>query len=231
MSVLVATLLALGLTVLGYVLGLAAARATNQHPLANPVLIGAVVVAGVLWAASVPYARYADGAGLLRWLLGPAITAMALPIWRLRHSLRAQAVPILRGLVIGTLAGAALGYAGGRLLGLSEPSVMALATKSVTSPFAIAVMDRLGGPADLAAVVVIVTGIIGAILLPPLFNLAGIRNPVARGLGYGIAAHIVGTQRATAEDATAGALAGLAMALAGVLTAVALPLAWPWLFR
>ncbi len=206
------------------------ARAGNP-PWASPVLIAALLVAGGLALAGVPIARYSAAALPLRWLLGPALVALALVIDANRAALRAQALPVLvavgGGMMVGV--GSAIGLA--RLLGLDGQLRDAVAVKTLSTPFAVAIMTATGGPVALAAAIAVLTGVIGALLVPPMFDALRITGVAARALGLGTAAHIVGTDWLTRRDPRAGGLSALAMALAGTLAALLLPPAWAWLAR
>jgi putative effector of murein hydrolase len=103
--------------------------------------------------------------------------------------------------------------------------LMTLAPKSVTSPIAMLVAEQIGGVAALAAVFVLITGVIGGIFGPGLLTLAGVQSPEARGMALGLTAHAVGTSAALQEGEECGAFAALAMSLMGVATALFLPLA------
>ena len=103
--------------------------------------------------------------------------------------------------------------------------LMTMAPKSVTSPIAMLVADQIGGIAALAAVFVMITGVIGAIAGPSILRLCRVHHPAAQGMALGITAHAVGTARALQESDECGAFAALAMSLMGVITAVLLPLA------
>jgi putative effector of murein hydrolase len=201
------------------------ARQTGGHPLANPVLLAALTVGVLLWTAGIRPKRYTDAAAPLVWMLGPAIVALASVVYRSRSLLRARAVALLAAVVAGSLTGTLSAVALARLFGLDPALTKALAAKSVTSPFAIELMHRLGGSAELAAGLVIMTGIIGAILLPPVLR----RLDLPEGAAMGQAAHIVGTDALARRDAGLAAEAALVMVLAGVVTSVLLPLLWPLL--
>jgi putative effector of murein hydrolase len=217
---------ALMATALAYQAARLVARRLHYHPLANIVALAALLLGGALYATATPVQSYLLNVQPLRWMLGPAIVAMALPLWRHRTQIARQSLRLLLVMGAASLTGiwSAVGLAW--LLGLPTPLRQALSTKSVTSPYAIALMDQLGGPAALAAGLVIITGIIGAMLLPPLFNLLGLHDPAQRGAGLGAAAHIVGTQRAMLEEKDSGAVAALTMALMGLATVLLLPLMW-----
>jgi putative effector of murein hydrolase len=219
-------LLAISATVIAYLLARKLAQLLQYHPLANVVALAALLIGLGLAATATPVATYMLGARPLRWILELAIVAMALPLWQHRHAMRRQGARL--ALVIGTAALTGIGSGAGlaALFGLPAPLRQALSTKSVTSPYAIALMEQLGGPPALAAGLVILTGIIGAILLPPLYTWLGITDPARRGIGLGAAAHVIGTARAFAEHKTTGALAALSMALMGLTTVMLLPLLW-----
>jgi putative effector of murein hydrolase len=117
-----------------------------------------------------------------------------------------------------------------RALGLPALMQQALGVKSVSSGFAIAIMNRLGGPPSLAAGLVIITGMIGAMLLPPMLKRARLGRDGPMGAGLGMAAHIIGSDALARTRPGAARIAALAMAMAGLVTAILLPLAWKWLF-
>ena len=71
----------------------------------------------------------------------------------------------------------------------------------------------------------IVTGIVGAMVVPGLFRWVRIDDPRARGLAMGVAAHGLGTARAVALGATELLFAVLGMSLSAVVTPVFIPLA------
>ena len=113
----------------------------------------------------------------------------------------------------------------GQWFGAEHMMLMTLAPKSVTSPIAMLVAEQIGGVAALAAVFVLITGVIGAIAGPGLLRLLRVHSPEARGMALGMTAHAVGTSVALQEGEECGAFAALAMSLMGVATAVFLPLA------
>lgn len=218
--------LAIAATVIAYLLARQLAQRLHYHPLANVVAMAALLLGLALAATATPVSVYMSSVAPLRWMLGPAIVSMALPLWRHRHDIRRQGARLALVIGVAALTGIGTGAGLAALLGLSAPLRQALSVKSVTSPYAIALMEQLGGPPMLAAGMVIVTGIIGAMLLPPLFTWLGITDPAQRGVGLGAAAHIVGTAQAFAEHKSSGALAALTMALMGLATVLLLPLLW-----
>jgi putative effector of murein hydrolase len=223
--------IATALTLISFAISRWLAARAGHHPLVNPILLAAVLVIGGLFLIQMNYPTYREGAEPLRWFMGPAIVALALPIWRERERLRTRPMAIALGIIFGATVGAALGIAAGTLFGLPIKIVLALAPKTTTSPFAIKIMEQLGGSSTLAAIFVILSGAVCAMLLPSLLTLVGVRDPAARGLALGSAGHIVGTQRATTESPISGSLAALAMALTGIATAVIVPILWYFVSR
>ncbi|MBU0948915.1 MAG: LrgB family protein, partial [Gammaproteobacteria bacterium] len=149
---------------------------------------------------------------------------LAVPLYR--HIRRIQQLfwPILITLVSGGVLGVALTLAIAGALGADLSVLMSLSPKAATMPIAMLVAEQLGGLASLAAVFVMLTGVIATALGPLLLGWAGVDHPAARGLSYGINAHAIGTARALEEGDECGAFAALGMSLLGILIALFLPL-------
>lgn len=216
-------------TVLAYWVGQRLSALARYHPLVNPILIGALLVIAGLALLAVPVSGYMKSVEPLRWLLAPATVAFGLPIYRQRALILSAGKALIGAILVGSLAGVVSAVALARLFGLAPETVKALSTKSVTSPFAIAVMERMGGPAELAAGLVIVTGLVGAILLPVCLRRELKRDPESYALALGMAAHIVGNQHVARVAPERLSVASLALTVAGLATTLMLPLLWPWI--
>jgi predicted murein hydrolase (TIGR00659 family) len=197
---------------------------SGHHPLANPVLVSILVVAIVLTLTATPYAAYFEGAQFVHFLLGPATVALAVPLYRARARIRLSLLPITVALLAGSLTAILSAVGVGLALGLPHEALVALAPKSATAPVAMGIAEALGGDPALTAVLVILTGILGAIIVTPLMNRLGIRDYAARGFAVGLASHGIGTARAFSVDNLAGTFAGIAMAMNAVATALLAPL-------
>ena len=127
---------------------------------------------------------------------------------------------ILLGAFVGSMVSIGSVLLFSHLFGLSESTTLSLVPKSVTTPIAVAVAEMLGGVTSITAIAVVITGIIGAIILPTFLKCIGVRNPVQMGLSIGTASHAVGTSRAIELGETEGAISGLAIGVAGLLTAL-----------
>jgi len=222
-------LLGLTLTLLAYLGASVVHQRCGGHPLANPVLLAVAALVGLLWLTDTPWHTYFDGAQFVHFLLGPATVALAIPLHAQLPRLRRMALPLLLALLIGSLTAALSAVAIGALLGASRATLLSLAPKSVTTPIAMGIAERIGGLPSLTAVLVILTGVLGAILARYIYCALHIEDDAQRGFALGIAAHGIGTARAFQESEQMGAFAALAMGLNGLLTAVLLPLLLPLL--
>lgn len=208
----------LGMTLFAYVISLRLAALLGQSPLANNVLISAVLIIPTLLLTGTSYQTYFDAAQFVHFLLGPATVALAIPLYRNYAAIRRSLLPICVALVVGALTATGSALAIAALFGAPAEVLASLAPKSVTAPIAMELAHGLGGIPSLAAVLVIVTGITGAVIVTPLMNALGVTNYAARGFAVGIASHGIGTARAFQVSEVAGAFAGIAMALNGVFT-------------
>ncbi|WAJ38398.1 LrgB family protein [Pseudomonas sp. GOM7] len=217
-------LFGIGITLGAYQLAMAAYERTRWVFL-QPVLVSMLTVIGILLLSGLSFAEYKNSVAALTLLLGPATVALAVPLYLNLRRIRQLFWPIILTLALaGTLA-TVLGVGLAWLFGAERIMLMSMAPKSVTSPIAMLVADQIGGIAALAAVFVMITGVIGAIVGPSILRLCQVRHPAAQGMALGITAHAVGTARALQEGDECGAFAALAMSLMGVITAVLLPLA------
>ena len=162
-------------------------------------------------------------------LLGPATVAIAVPLVRHRALVRANIVPMAAALVAGAVTAVVSVVTLAAALGVPRDILVSLAPKSVTAGIAMAISETMGGKPALTAVLVIATGVMGAVIVTPLMNALKITDYAARGFAVGLASHGIGTARAFAVDEIAGTFAGIAMGLNGVATALVVPLLFRWL--
>ena len=213
----------LTLTLAGYAVADALAVRAGRHPLVNPVLIAAALIGAVLMATGTPYAVYFDGAQFVHFLLGPATVALAVPLYQHRAEVRRAFLPMAAALIAGSLVTMASAVGLLAAFGVPRAVIASMAPKSVTAAIAMAVSGSLGGDAALTSVLVILTGIFGAIVALPLLARVRITDDRARGFATGLAAHGIGTARAFQSSALAGTFAAIAMALNAIVTALAAP--------
>ncbi|WP_339081325.1 LrgB family protein [Pseudomonas sp. TMP9] len=217
-------LFGVGITLGAYQLAMAAYEKTRWVFL-QPVLVSMLTVIGILLACGLTFAQYQGSVAALTLFLGPTTVALAVPLFVNLRRIRQLFWPTFITLVVAGVVATALGVALAWAFGAERIMLMSMAPKSVTSPIAMLVASQIGGTAALAAVFVMITGILGAIIGPSLLKRAGVQHPAALGMALGLTAHAVGTARALQESEECGAFAALAMSLMGVFTAVLLPLA------
>ncbi len=216
-------LLWLTVTILAYCLCDRLSAALGRAPLANPVLLSMCLVGLLVRGTGTPYGTYFDGAQFIHFLLGPATVALAIPLYQNRQLVMRSILPMACALAAGSVTAIVSAVVIARALGAAPTIVASIAPKSVTAAVAMGISSRLGGDAALTAVLVILTGILGAIIVTPLMNGLRITDKRARGFAAGLAAHGIGTARAFQVDPLAGTFAGIAMGLNALLTAVILP--------
>jgi predicted murein hydrolase (TIGR00659 family) len=224
-------LLWLTVTLVVYATADAVSLATHRHPLANPVLHSIWIVGLFLLVTGTSYSTYFAGAQFVHFLLGPATVALAVPLYENRKVVVAAILPMLIALVVGSIVAIVSVVVLAQLAALPRAVILSLAPKSVTAGVAMGIAESLGADPSLAAVAVILTGIIGAIIVTPLMNRAGITDFRARGFAAGLAAHGIGTARAFQVDAVAGVFSGIAMGLNALVTSLLVPLAIMLLLR
>jgi len=196
----------------------------KPHPLLNVVVLSAFLVGCLLWAADIPYRDYAPARDLMTFLLGPATVGLAVPLYRRRTLLKLYALPIVASVAAGAMSAMLLAGGIARWGGLPREVVMSILPKGVSIPFAVEIAGLYDGIPPLAAAFVVATGTLGALVGASFLSRAGVRDPVARGLALGTVSHAQGTAAALQEGEAQGSMAGLAMILAGVFTAVFAPL-------
>ncbi|MBY6111954.1 LrgB family protein [Halomonas sp. DP1Y21-3] len=218
-------LLSLLVTLLAFALAVRINKWLGGTPLLHAVTLSIALIISFLLVTGIDYATYFEGAQFIHFLLGPATVALAIPLYDHRERVRQLLLPLLVacGAGIVTAVASTLGIA--LLFGAAPETVLSLAPRSVTSPIAMGVAEKIGGIPSLAAGLVLITGSIGCALGPFIFRLLGIKDPVIQGFTMGLSAHGFGTAQAFAKlGAMAGAFSGLAMGLTGLITAFLLPL-------
>lgn len=217
------TIFSIIITVFGYILS---RKIFNKYKIGvlNPVFLTTSIVIACLLLLGLDFEDYKPAKEIMTFLLGPATVALALPLYNNRKALLSGLIPVLIGVSIGSLTNMLIVFFIGKIALLDKKILLSLLPKSITAPIAIEVSKIIGGDPALAAAFVVATGMIGAIIGPALLTLANITNPVARGLAIGTTAHGQGTAVALQEGETQGAMSGVAMAIAAVLTAILAPL-------
>jgi putative effector of murein hydrolase len=216
-------------TLLTYVGVQALHERAGRAPWANPVLWSVLVIGTVLLVTRTPYPTYFAGAQFVHVLLGPAVVALAWPLWLRRTEVRRRGVALTLAALLGGLAAGASAVALGWAFDMPLDVLRSLAPKSVTAPVAMGIAERIGGVPALAAVFAVLTGMVGALSAKTLFNLLGVYDWSVRSFALGTAAHGIGAARALQVHADAGAYAGIALGMQVLLASLLMPLIVRWL--
>ncbi|MDY0404400.1 LrgB family protein [Virgibacillus sp. 179-BFC.A HS] len=215
-------------TVIAYLIAVSIHRRFGK-PFTVPVLIATIIMVAGLLIFHIPYDTYMEGGKWIDRLLGPAVVALAYPLYQHRNLLKELMVPIL----VGTSVGAAIGLASGILLakwaGFDTVIIHSLAPKSVTTPVAMVLADSQGGIKPLAAVFVMIAGIGGAIFSTWINKIFHVHHYIGWGVGAGTASHAIGTARAMEVSGKAGSASTVAMSYSTVFVSIIFPL-FIWLF-
>ena len=217
------SLFPLVLTLGSYQIGLWCQRKTKSA-LCNPLLVAALLSIGALLLMGMDPQDYAAGTAGISWLLTPATVCLAVPLYEQLKVLKGHLPAILSGILAGTLTSLLCVFVMCRLFGLENAITLSLLPKSVTTAIGLALTENAGGLSALTAAAIIITGILGNLTGSFLCKWLKITNPIAQGVGFGTASHVIGTSRATEVDPLAGAVSSLSLAVAGILTAILFPI-------
>ena len=196
----------------------------------SPLLVTWAACFALALALHTSYPNYIRGTQWLVTLLGPATMAFAMPIYEQRLLIRRHWPVLLTGVLAGSSLGFGSSWLFARMLNLPAGVCISLIPRSVTTPFALAFAQKVGGTPELTATCVVVTGLVGASLGMWILEWLPLRTAFARGALFGMGAHTVGTVKAREVGELEGSVAGLTMVLAGLFSVLAAPV-FAWLLR
>ena len=186
----------------------------------NPLLISIAIIIGFLLIFDVDYEKYNEGAKYLSYFLTPATVCLAIPLYEKFSLLLKNAKAILIGVLSGALTSLLMVFVLGLLFNLSHESYVTLLPKSITSAIAIAVVEELGGYPPIIVTIVLITGVLGNMVAVSICKLFRITEPIAKGIAIGTSSHAMGTTKAMEIGEVEGAMSGLAIVVAGILTVI-----------
>lgn len=211
------------ITLMAYEAGLYLQRRTG-FALLNPLLISTVLIILFLVISGIDYESYNTGGKIVSFFITPATVALAVPLYRNFKLLRANLWPIFLGITAGVLVNFISLYLLVEYTDLGKEMFYTLVPKSVTTPIGIELSQQIGGIPQITIAAIIISGLTGVILGPVIFRLFRISDKVARGIAYGTTSHALGTTKALEEGEIEGSMSGLSIGIAGLLTAVMVPL-------
>ena len=192
-----------------------------KSPLTNPLLLAAAGIIAVLSLLGIDYEVFKASAQPLSYLLTPATVSLAIPLYRQLDKLKKHYAAILVGVFSGVLASGLSIFAMSALFGLSHTDYVTLLPKSVTTAIGMSLSEELGGIAAVTVASIVLTGILGNCMASFLCRLFKVAHPVAGGIAIGTAAHALGTSKAIEMGEIEGAMSGLSIAVAGLMTVAA----------
>ncbi len=213
-------------TVLAYGLALGAFKYVGHNMVFHPIVVGAILITGICAVSDTPHLAYQGYVSPINWLLGPVTVALAIPLYRQIKQIMTTGIRGIWVIVIGGFMAPLIAFICLNSLEFSDPVRMSVLTKSITTPLAMDTAKMIGGLPELAAAVVVFTGIIGVMFSQMIFKLTGCKDPRAKGLALGTVSHAIGTARAHQLDAKIGAFSTMALCVNGILTAIILPVAF-----
>ncbi|MEH0741782.1 LrgB family protein [Vibrio cholerae] len=194
-----------------------------NSPLMNPLLVSLAVLIPLLTWLSVPFETYYESNHWINLLLQPAVVALAYPLYEQLPQIRAN----WRIIMLACGVGSVLSMATASLIAVSLDTdltlIASLLGKSVTTPIAMEVSSHLGGEPAIAAILVLLVGLFGAIFAYPIYGLLNITHPIAKGLTMGTVSHALGTATCAEKNAQDAAFSSLALVVCGVITSILAP--------
>ena len=210
------------LSLAGYELGLILKK-KFKLAIFNPMLIASVSVIAVLLLMDIDYESYNEGGKYLSYLLTPATVSLAVPLYEQLELLKKNLKAVAAGIISGVIASVFGVFALCKLFGMNHQQYVTLLPKSITTAIGMGVSEELGGIVTITVAVIVITGVLGNVIADLVYKIFRIEEPVAKGLALGTASHAIGTAKAMELGMTEGAMSSLAIAVAGLLTAVLAP--------
>lgn len=194
-----------------------------KFPLANPLLIAAILLIVILKVLDIKYATYMVGAQYISYLLTPATVCLAVPLYEKLQLLRDNLVAVVVGILTGIIISAVTVWGTCVIFTLDESIFATMLPKSITTAIGMAVSEETGGVVNITVAMIAITGITGNVIADIVLKLFRVKEPVAKGIAIGTSAHVMGTSKAIELGETEGAMSGLAVAVAGLITVLTAP--------
>ena len=195
-----------------------------KSPILNPILVSVVIVLIFLALTGMPVSDYKAGMSSLSWLLTPATICLAVPMYEQFQILKKNLPMILAGVAAGAVSCLIMVILFGALVGFDPVLTVSLLPKSITTAIGVVLSEMLGGMPGVTTAAIIFTGIFASIMGPIFCRIFRLTDPVAQGVAFGTAGHVIGTSKANELDPLTGAVSSLSLVVAGLITAVVLPI-------
>ncbi len=194
-----------------------------NNPLLNPLLISLTILIPLLLVTKVPYGDYYADNRWINFLLQPAVVALAYPLYEQLPQIRRNWRIIMLACGVGSIMSMLTATTIAVMFNTDITLIASLLGKSVTTPIAMEVSSHLGGEPAIAAILVLLVGLFGAIFAYPIYNALNITHPIAKGLTMGTVSHALGTATCAEKDSKDAAFSSLALVVCGVITSILAP--------
>ena len=211
------------LTLLSYRAGVFLQQKTKS-PICNPILVAVILVLGTLGITGMELKTYQAGSTFLSWLMTPATVCLAISMYEQFQILRKNTPVILAGVAAGAVSCLLMVLGFSLLFGFDRELTVSLLPKSVTTAIGVPLSQLAGGLTPITTAAIILTGITASVLGPTLCRIFRLTDEIARGAAFGTAGHVIGTAKASELSKLTGAVSSLSLVVAGLLTAVVLPI-------
>lgn len=189
-----------------------------------PLLTTSLIIIGILLVFNIPYETYMLGGNWINQLLGPAIVALAYPLYSQRHFILKYISPIIGGVVVGSIVGIVSGILLGKLFSISKTLILSVVPKSITTPVAIQITSEIGGIPSLTVIFVLIAGFTGMILGPMIFKWFNIHSFLGKGISLGSGSHVIGTSKAIEYGELTASMSSVSMTLSAVVGSILAPI-------
>jgi len=217
------------ITIIAYEIGLFIYRKTKIS-LLNPYLISVVLIILFLSKTNISLELYNKGGNLISFFLAPATVILAVPLYKQLELLKANVFPVIAGVFVGCVASVVSVCFLSKLMKLSLPVILSLVPKSITTPIGIELSKQINGIPSITVSTILITGIVGAVFGPSICKFFRITDRIAVGIAFGTSSHAIGTTKAMELGEVEGAMSGLSIGIAGVITVLITPLILKFLF-
>lgn len=207
----------ISLTLIAYMIGYFI-KVKTKKAISNPILIAIIICIAFVLAFDIDVEKYSTGGQYVSLFLVPATVCLAIPIYKKRDVLKKYFLPVVIGCGVGSVVSMASIYFMCKAFGLDETITASLIPKSITTPFGMKVSENLGGIPSLTVICIILTGVLGAVIAPLLIKIFKVNDKAAQGIAIGTCSHAIGTTKALELGETQGAMSGIAISIAGLIT-------------
>ena len=212
------------LSFITYEIGMFLNKKFNNNPIVNPLLISIILCIAFLKIFNITYEDYMNGAKYIAFLIAPSTVALVTSLYKNLNQLKTHLIAIIVGVTVGVIVALSSILILCKLLNLNEVMIISIFPKSITTAIGVPLAEEYGGYGTVTVLCIILTGVLGAVIAPYIKKVFKVEDKVAMGLAIGTSAHAVGTSKAIEMGEIEGAMSGLSIGVAGVITAIIMPI-------